>query len=72
MSGSQVIFYSDFLSKGTKESIKILNDIYQLKYQKDAILVAMNKEELKQALEEVSFIENSWYLAVYFLKGNRY
>ncbi len=61
MSGSQVIFYSDFLSKGTKESIKILNDIYQLKYQKDAILVAMNKEELKQALEEVSFIENSYF-----------
>ena len=43
MSGSQVIFYSDFLSKGTKESIKILNDIYQLKYQKNAILVAIDK-----------------------------
>ena len=61
ISGSQVVFYSDFISKGTGDAIKILNDIYQLKYGKDAIIVAMNKEELKEALEEVSFIENSYY-----------
>ncbi len=61
MSGSQVIFYSDFLSKGTKDSIRILNDIYQKKYQKDAILVAMTKEELENAIKEVSFIENSYF-----------
>lgn len=61
MSGSQVIFYSDFLSKGTKDSIRILNDIYQKKYQKDAVLVAMTKEELENALKEVSFIENSYF-----------
>jgi len=59
MSGSQVIFYSDFLSKGTKDAIDILNAIYQKKYSKDAILVAKNKEELQFALDEVSFIENS-------------
>lgn len=62
MSGSQVIFYSDFLSKGTKDSIRILNDIYQKKYQKDAILVAMNKDELEIALKEVSFIEDSYFI----------
>ena len=56
MSGSQVIFYSDFLSKGTKDSIRILNDIYQKRYSKDAIIVAMNKEELEEAIKEVSFI----------------
>jgi ferredoxin len=61
MSGSQVVFYSDVLSKGTKDSIRILNDIYQKKYQKDAILVAMDKEELEDALNEVSFIENSYF-----------
>ena len=61
MSSSQVIFYSDFLSKGTKDSIKILNDIYQKKYQKDAILVAMDKEELQKALDEVSFVEGSYF-----------
>ena len=61
MSGSQVIFYSDFLSKGTKDSIRILNDIYQKRYSKDAIIVVMNKEELEEAIKEVSFIENSYY-----------
>lgn len=61
MSGSQVVFYSDVLSKGTKDSIRILNDIYQKKYQKDAILVAMDKEELEDALNEVTFIEDSYF-----------
>jgi MinD superfamily P-loop ATPase len=61
MSGSQVIFYSDFLSKGSKDAIRIVNDIYQKKYEKDAILVAMNEDELKDALEKVSFIENSYF-----------
>ena len=60
-SGSQVIFYSDFLSKGSKEAILVLNQVYQLKYNKDAILVAMNEEELQEALEKVSFVENSYF-----------
>lgn len=58
-SGSQVIFYTDFLSKGTKNSIHILNQIYQNKYGVDAILLAMNEEELKNTLDEVKSIENS-------------
>jgi ferredoxin len=61
LSGSQVIFYSDFISKGTGDVIRILNDIYQKKYSKNAILVAMTPEELELALEEVSFIENSYF-----------
>ena len=61
ISGSQLIFYSDFLSKGTKDAIRILNDIYQKRYQKDAILVAMNEDELILALKEVSFVENSYF-----------
>ncbi len=61
MSGSQLVFYTDFLSKGTKDVIRILNDIYQLKYKKDAIIVAMDEEELKEALEKVSFVENSYF-----------
>ncbi len=60
-SGSQVIFYSDFLSKGVKDSILILNQIYQKKYNKDAILVASNKDELEDAIEKAEFIENSRY-----------
>ena len=61
ISGSQLIFYSDFLSKGTKDAIRILNDIYQKKYQKDAVLIAMNEDELALALKEVSFVENSYF-----------
>ncbi|MCT7574982.1 4Fe-4S binding protein [Aliarcobacter butzleri] len=61
MSGSQVIFYSDFLSKGTNDAIRIVNDIYQKRYQKNAILVAMNKEELENAIKEVSFVENTYF-----------
>ena len=60
-SGSQIIFFTDFLSKGTKDSISILNQIYQAKYKKDAILLAMNEDELSAALKEVDFIENSKY-----------
>ena len=60
-SGSQLVFYSDFISKGTTDAIYILNQIYQLKYSKDAVFVATNKEELEQALEDVDFIEDSNY-----------
>ncbi len=61
ISGSQIIFYSDFISKGTGDAVRILNDIYQKKYGKDCVIIAMNEEELKAALEEVSFVENSYY-----------
>jgi len=60
-SGSQVIFYSDFLSKGVKDSISILNQIYQKKYNKDAILVAANKEELQEVIDKVELIPESKY-----------
>lgn len=60
-SGSQVVFYTDFLSKGTKDSISILNQIYQAKYNKDAVIVAMDEKELQKALKKVDFIEGSKY-----------
>ncbi len=59
ISGSQIIFYTDFISKGSGDAIRIINDIYQKKYGKDAIIIAMNQEELKKALSEVVYIENS-------------
>ena len=60
-SGSSIIFYSDFLSKGTKDTIQILNDIYEKRYNKKAIYLAMNKEELIDAIAQVDFIEDSRY-----------
>lgn len=61
LSNSQIIFYSDFLSKGVKDAIDMLNNIYQIKYNKDCIIVAMNEEELTDALEKVSFVEKSYF-----------
>ncbi len=61
ISASQIVFYTDFISKGTGDAIRILNDIYQKKYGKDVILVAKDKEQLQEALEKVSFIEDSYY-----------
>lgn len=61
ISSSQLIFYSDFISKGSGDAIRIVNDIYEKKYGKKAVIVAMNEKELKEALEEVSFVENSHF-----------
>jgi ferredoxin len=61
ISASQIVFYTDFISKGTGDAIRILNDIYQKKYGKDVILVAQDKEQLAEVLAEVSFIEDSYY-----------
>lgn len=61
LSGSQIAFYSDFTFESTNEVIQMLNNIYQKKFNKDAILVANNLEELGNILEEVSYIENSYF-----------
>ncbi len=58
-SGSQVLFFTDFLSKGSKDVINIINQIYQLKYGIDGILVAMNENELKNRLQIIQKIPNS-------------
>lgn len=61
ISGSQLIYFSKAISKATLESIRILNDIYQAKYNKDAIFFVQNDEELENAMKELSFVENSYY-----------
>lgn len=60
-SGSQIIFYTDFVSKGTKDVVNILNQIYNAKFGKNAILVCMNKDELKNALQNSTNIKYSNY-----------
>lgn len=61
VSSSQIIFYSDFISKGTGDSIRILNDVCQKIYGKDVVVLAKNEDELIKALENVSFIEGSYF-----------
>ena len=61
LSGSQIAFYSDSTFETTDEVIKMLNDIYQKRFNKDAILVAKNIKELNEVLQKVSFVENSYF-----------
>lgn len=60
-SGTQILFFTDFLSKGTKDSINIINQIYKIKYNMEAILVAKNLHELKNNLENMKKIPNSTF-----------
>lgn len=61
VSGSQIVYFNQSISHATKEAIIILNDIYQRKFNSDAVIVATTKDELKTALEDVQFIENSYF-----------
>lgn len=60
-SGNAVIFYTDFVSKGTGDSIQIVNEIFKKKYHKKAIYVCMNRDELTEALEQVESIEECMF-----------
>ncbi len=60
-SGNPVIFYSDFISKGTGDVIRILNDIFAKKYNKQAIFVCKNEDELKEAMKNVVSLEECRY-----------
>ena len=60
-SGAQIIFYSDAISKGEKEAIKMLNEISKRKYNKEMIFIPSSKEELEESIKNAGFIENSHY-----------
>ncbi|WP_066161179.1 4Fe-4S binding protein [Aliarcobacter skirrowii] len=61
VSGSSLIYFSNNVSKGTLESIRIVNDIYFKKYGKIAVYLVSNEEELNDALQKQEVIENSYY-----------
>ncbi|WP_169941132.1 4Fe-4S dicluster domain-containing protein [Campylobacter sp. RM15925] len=58
-SGASVIFYTDFVSRGSKDAIDIVNQIYEIKFARKAVYVAMNEKELKDALSKATLIEGS-------------
>ena len=60
-SASQIIFYTNRLSKGEKEAISLINDISRRKYQKDAVLLAENKDELINAIQNAQFLADAAY-----------
>ncbi len=56
-SGHAVIFYTDVLSKGTGDAVRIVNEIFERKYGKKAIYVCQNTLELAEALAAAEPIE---------------
>lgn len=56
-SGHAVIFYTDFVSKGTGDAVRIINEIFERKYGKKAVYVCQTSEELTQAMAEAESIE---------------
>ena len=58
-SGAQIVIYEQNIGKGTKDAVDILNQIYELKFNEKAVLVAQNEAKLKSALSQAKFIEGS-------------
>jgi len=60
-SASQIIFYTDRLSKGEKEAIKLINEISNRKYNKDAVLLAQDLDSLSDAIKNAQTIPQVAY-----------
>lgn len=60
-SGNPVIFFSDFISKGTGDVIRIINEIFQRKYNKQAVFTCKNQEELEEAFKLLQTIPECKY-----------
>lgn len=60
-SGKSVVFYSDIISKGTGDAIELINEIFRRKYDKQAIRIAKNEEELKEALAKTETFSEAKY-----------
>jgi len=48
-STNPIIFYTDFVSKGSSDAIRIVNEAFERKYHKQAIYVCENEQELQEA-----------------------
>ena len=60
-SKNPIIFYTDFISKGTGDVIRIINEIFRKKYGKQAIFTCANKKELKSVLRNIVPIKECAY-----------
>ena len=60
-SGNPVIFYTDFISKGTGDVIRIINDIFEKKYGKQAIFVCKDENELENSMKDIISIKECLY-----------
>jgi ferredoxin len=60
-STNPIIFYTDFVSKGSSDAIRIVNEIFQKKYHKQAIYVCENEQELQEAFSKIQPISECQY-----------
>ncbi|BCX79980.1 4Fe-4S dicluster domain-containing protein [Campylobacter sp. 19-13652] len=60
-SGCAVVLYDSAPARGTSGAVDIINQIYELKFNKKAIYLAKNLTELEAALNEAGTIEGSYY-----------
>lgn len=60
-SGNPVIFYTDFISRGTGDVIRIINDIFKKKYGKEAIIVCKDENQLKDSMINITPLEECVY-----------
>ena len=60
-SGNPIVFYTDFVSKGTKDVIRMLNEIFERKYRKKAIYVCETPQELQQIFDTLESIPECKY-----------
>jgi ferredoxin len=60
-SGNPIIFYTDFISKGTGDVIRILNEIFEKKYHKKAIFVCEDSADLARIFESMESFPECMY-----------
>jgi len=60
-SGNPILFYSDFISKGTGDVIRIINEIFEKKYAKQAIFICKDKNQLKESILNLTPIKECVY-----------
>ncbi|WP_331774767.1 4Fe-4S binding protein [Sulfurospirillum sp. 1612] len=60
-SGNPVIFYTDFISKGTGDAIMMVNEIFEKKYHKKAIYVCQDSEALADAFGALESLSECQY-----------
>lgn len=60
-SGNPVVFFTDFISKGTGDVIRIINEIFEKKYGKKAIFVCQNEEEALKVFKKLQPIPECKY-----------
>lgn len=60
--GANFVILAKYLGDGTKESVDLLNEIYEKIWQEKAVYLAKDEKELKQTLGHLKFISGSKYI----------